>query len=174
MMQHMQTLCGLEDVVVVGEDGSPTGRKVSYPSSSVQHVLNTSKEYLVWNPPMLDDQDPKQGRVSTITETSRIFRFLMDRGVRSIVFCKVRKQCEILMKQVRNDLMLEGRSDLAARIMAYRSGYSAADRRKIESEMFSGQLLGVVATTALELGVDIGSLDAVISVGFPYTLPGQS
>ena len=46
------------------------------------------------------------------------------------------------------------------------------DRRKIEQELFSGQLLGVIATTALELGVDIGSLDAVITVGFPYTLPG--
>ena len=85
-------------------------------------------------------------------------------------------QCEILMKQVRADLMLEGRSDMAARVMAYRSGYSAAvglllhlnrceslltrgrdqDRRKIEQEMFSGQLLGVIATTALELGIDIG------------------
>lgn len=61
---------------------------------------------------------------------------------------------------------------MASRVMSYRSGYSAADRRKIEQEMFSGQLLGVIATTALELGVDIGSLDAVITVGFPYHLPG--
>ncbi|KAK4700620.1 DEAD/DEAH box helicase domain-containing protein, partial [Phenoliferia sp. Uapishka_3] len=85
---------------------------------------------------------------------------------------RVRMQCEILMKQVRSDLMLDGRSDMASRVMAYRSGYSAEDRRKIEQEMFSGQLLGVIATTALELGIDIGSLDAVITVGFPYTLPG--
>lgn len=87
---------------------------------------------------------------------------------------------------------MDGRSDMAARVMSYRSGYSpqvrlsscllltfslifvfnSQDRRRIEQEMFSGQLLGVIATTALELGIDIGSLDAVVTVGFPYTLPG--
>ncbi|KDE02116.1 hypothetical protein MVLG_07309, partial [Microbotryum lychnidis-dioicae p1A1 Lamole] len=131
-----------------------------------------AQEYLIWNPPFIDDQDPKQGRLNNMYEASRIFRFLMDRGIRAIVFCKVRAQCELLMRQVRTDLMVEGRSDMASRVMSYRSGYSAADRRRIEQEMFSGQLLGVIATTALELGVDIGSLDAVITVGFPYTLPG--
>jgi len=68
--------------------------------------------------------------------------------------------------------MLEGRSDMASRVMSYRSGYSPEDRRRIEQEMFTGHLLGIIATTALELGIDIGSLDAVITVGFPYTLPG--
>ncbi|KAM0747754.1 P-loop containing nucleoside triphosphate hydrolase protein [Meredithblackwellia eburnea MCA 4105] len=155
-IEHMETIFGIKNVELVDVDGSPTGRK----------------EYVIWNPSFIDDHDVKQGRVSTITEASRIFRFLMDRGVRAIVFCKVRMQCEILMKQVRTDLMMEGRSDMASRVMSYRSGYSAEDRRKIEQEMFSGQLLGVIATTALELGIDIGSLDAVITVGFPYTLPG--
>ncbi|GAA6007572.1 hypothetical protein JCM11491_004211 [Sporobolomyces phaffii] len=154
--QHMQTIFGVEDVVLIDEDGSPTGQK----------------EYLVWNPPYIDENDLKQGRISTIQETSRIFRFLMQRGIRVIVFCRVRAQCEIMIRQVKQDLMLEGRSDMASRVMSYRSGYSAQDRRKIEQEMFSGQLLGVIATTALELGIDIGSLDAVLSVGFPYTLPG--
>lgn len=80
--------------------------------------------------------------------------------------------CEILMKQVRADLLAEGRNDMASRVMSYRSGYSAEDRRRIEQQMFSGQLLGIVATTALELGIDLGSLDCVLTVGFPYTLPG--
>ncbi|TNY24113.1 hypothetical protein DMC30DRAFT_346352 [Rhodotorula diobovata] len=155
-VEHMRTIFGVDDIVLVDEDGSPCGQK----------------EYLVWNPPYVDDLDPKQGRISTIFETSRVFRFLMEKGIRVIVFCRVRMQCEILMRQVRQDLMLDGRSDMAARVMSYRSGYSAQDRRRIEQEMFSGQLLGVVATTALELGIDIGSLDAVITVGFPYTLPG--
>ncbi|BGP03230.1 ATP-dependent 3'-5' DNA helicase [Rhodotorula toruloides] len=155
-VEHMRTIFGVDDIVLVDDDGSPSGRK----------------EHLVWNPPYIDDLDPKQGRVSTIAETSRVFRFLMERGIRVIVFCRVRMQCEILMRQVRQDLMLDGRSDMASRVMSYRSGYSAQDRRKIEQEMFSGQLLGVIATTALELGIDIGSLDAVITVGFPYTLPG--
>lgn len=53
-----------------------------------------------------------------------------------------------------------------------RSGVHSQDRRRIEKQMFNGELLGIVATTALELGIDIGSLDAVITLGFPYTLPG--
>lgn len=76
------------------------------------------------------------------------------------------------MKQVRQDLADEGRSDMVHRVMSYRSGYNADDRRVIERKMFNGELLGIVATTALELGIDIGSLDAVITVGFPYTLSG--
>lgn len=75
------------------------------------------------------------------------------------------------MKQVRTDLLLEGRTDMAEKVMSYRSGYTPLERRKIEQEMFSGRLLGVIATTALELGIDLGTLDAVISVGF-YTLAG--
>ena len=63
-----------------------------------------------------------------------------------------------------------GRSECSARVMAYRGGYTAQDRRKIESDMFEGKLLGVVATTALELGVDIGTLDCVLTWGFPYTI----
>lgn len=55
--------------------------------------------------------------------------------------------CEIMMKQVRTDLLLEGQDDMAQRIMSYRSGYSAVQRREIEQEMFSGRLLGVIATT---------------------------
>lgn len=57
--------------------------------------------------------------------------------------------CELLMKVVRTDLASEGRSDLIARIMSYRSGYSAADRRSIEQKMFSGELVGIISTTAL-------------------------
>lgn len=61
---------------------------------------------------------------------------------------------------------------MSRRVTAYRAGYTPQDRRLIEKEMFSGRLLGIIATNALELGIDIGSLDAVISLGFPYTLAG--
>jgi len=76
----------------------------------------------------------------------------------------------VLITAVRNEAGNLERPDLAARIMGYRGGYAPQDRRKIEREMFDGKLLGIVATNALELGVDIGSLDAVITVGFPYTI----
>lgn len=153
-IEHMQTLFGIEDVEVITEDGSPTGRK----------------EWLVWNPPLIDDNDPKQGRVSAYAEVSKIFRHLVERGVRTIVFTKVRRTCEIVMNQIRNDLLVDSCQDIVGRVMSYRSGYSPEDRRKIEQDMFKGALLGIVATSALELGIDIGTLDAVIMLGFPYTI----
>lgn len=152
--EHMQTLFGIQDVEVIREDGSPCGRK----------------EWLIWNPPMIDEKDPKQGRVSAYAEVSKIFRHLVERGVRTIVFCKVRRTCEIVISQIRNDLLLEHRHDVVEKVMSYRSGYSPEDRRKIEQDMWSGRLLGIVATSALELGIDIGSLDAVIMLGFPYSI----
>ncbi|SNX85525.1 related to HRQ1 - putative RecQ helicase [Melanopsichium pennsylvanicum] len=152
--EHMQTLFGVQDVHVVTEDGSPAGRK----------------EWLIWNPPYIDESDPAQGRVSSYAEVSKVFRHLIQRGVRTIIFTKVRRTCEIVMRQVRNDLLLEDRPDVANKVMSYRSGYSPQDRRKIEQDMFKGALLGIVATSALELGIDIGSLDAVIMLGFPYSI----
>ncbi|OJT01605.1 ATP-dependent helicase HRQ1 [Trametes pubescens] len=71
------------------------------------------------------------------------------------------------MKTLRQELTADGRLDILERVMSYRGGYSQEDRRRIEREAFSGNLLGIVATNALELGVDIGVLDAVIMLGFP-------
>ena len=87
-----------------------------------------------------------------------------------IVFCRVRKQCEELVTQARYELESLGRPECMGRVMGYRGGYTARDRRMIESQMFDGKLLGIVSTTALELGVDIGTLDCVITLGFPYTI----
>lgn len=152
--EHMQTLFGIQDVEVIREDGSPCGKK----------------EWLIWNPPLIDDKDPKQGRVSAYAEVSKIFRHLVERGVRTIIFTKVRRTCEIVISQIRNDLLLEHRHDVVEKVMSYRSGYSPEDRRKIEQDMWKGSLLGIVATSALELGIDIGALDAVIMLGFPYSI----
>jgi DEAD/DEAH box helicase domain-containing protein len=152
--EHMQTLFGVDDIEVITEDGSPAG----------------SKEWLIWNPPLIDIHDPKQGRVSAYAEVSKVFRHLVERGVRTIIFTKVRRTCEIVMNQIRNDLLLDNRQDVVSRVMSYRSGYSPEDRRKIEQDMFKGSLLGIVATSALELGIDIGTLDAVIMLGFPYSI----
>jgi DEAD/DEAH box helicase domain-containing protein len=103
-------------------------------------------------------------------ECSRLFCELILRGVRVIAFCRVREQCEKLVGAVKQELVTLGRSEVVARVMGYRGGYTAQDRRQIESEMFEGKLLGIVATTALELGVDIGTLDCVLTWGFPYTI----
>ncbi|MCJ1307871.1 hypothetical protein MMC25_001519 [Agyrium rufum] len=152
--QHMRTIFGITDIKLTDYDGSPSGRK----------------EFLCWNTPYKDPADPSSGRGDTMAETARLFCQLILRGVRVIAFCRVRKQCELLITAVRKEAEALERQDLAARVMGYRGGYAAHDRRRIEREMFDGKLLGIIATTALELGVDIGSLDAVITVGFPYTI----
>lgn len=152
--EHMRTIFGVEHVKLTDYDGSPSGRK----------------EFLCWNTPYRDPGDPSSGRGDAMAEAARLFCELILRGVRVIGFCRVRKQCELLITAVRNYAKQIDRIDLGARVMGYRGGYSAPDRRRIEAEMFSGKLMGIVATTALELGVDIGSLDAVITVGFPYTI----
>jgi DEAD/DEAH box helicase domain-containing protein len=152
--EHFKTIFGIEDVKLTDFDGSPSGRK----------------EFLCWNTPFKDPADPSSGRGDTMVEAARLFCQLTLRGVRVIAFCRVRKKCEALIGAVKQELQDLGRGDCMARVMGYRGGYTAQDRRRIESEMFEGKLMGIVATTALELGVDIGSLDAVITVGFPYSI----
>lgn len=152
--EHFKAIFGIDNVKLIDFDGSPSGRK----------------EFLCWNTPYKDPSDPTSGRSSGRFEASRLFCELMLRGVRIIAFCKVRAQCEVLVSAIRQELENRGRSDCIGLVMGYRGGYTAQDRRKIEAEMFTGRLLGIVSTTALELGIDIGSLDCVLTWGFPYTI----
>jgi DEAD/DEAH box helicase domain-containing protein len=152
--QHFKTIFGIDDVHLIDFDGSPSGRK----------------EFLCWNTPYKDPGDPSSGRGDALAECARLFCQLILRGVRVIAFCRVRKQCEELVTAAKSELESLGRPECVPRVMGYRGGYTAQDRRRIESEMFEGKLLGIIATTALELGVDIGTLDCVITLGFPYTI----
>ncbi|KAI0486294.1 hypothetical protein F4859DRAFT_364055 [Xylaria cf. heliscus] len=152
--EHFKTIFGINDVHLIDFDGSPSGRK----------------EFLCWNTPYKDPGDPSSGRGSALTECARLFCQLILRGVRVIAFCRIRKQCEELVTATRSELESLGRPECMARVMGYRGGYTPQDRRRIESEMFEGKLMGIIATTALELGVDIGTLDCVITLGFPYTI----
>lgn len=151
---HMKSVFGVQDVKLVDFDGSPSGRK----------------EFVCWNTPFKDPKDPTSGRADTVTETARLFCQLILRGVRVIAFCRIRKLCEILLQSVRAEFDRLERTEIGNLVMGYRGGYSPQDRRQIEKEMFEGKLMGIVATNALELGVDIGSLDAVITMGFPYSI----
>ncbi|KJA27331.1 hypothetical protein HYPSUDRAFT_131100, partial [Hypholoma sublateritium FD-334 SS-4] len=154
--EYMSKMFGLDatEVDVVSNDGAPSG----------------SKEYLIWNPPLVDMMDPSLGRRSSLSEASDLMRSLMKEGVRVILFCKIRKICELALKTIKADLANEGRLDILDKVRAYRGGYTREERRRIEQEAFSGQLLGIIATNALELGIDIGALDAVIMLGFPMTV----
>jgi len=118
----------------------------------------------LWNPELLDAELGL--RASPLGEASRLMAALVSRGLRTICFAKSRKAAELIHK------FTVDRVDTATgkRLAPYRAGYTAAQRRDIERRLVEGELLGVSATDALELGIDIGLLDCAISVGFPGTV----
>jgi DEAD/DEAH box helicase domain-containing protein len=118
----------------------------------------------LWNPELLDAELGL--RASPLGEASRLMAALVSRGLRTICFAKSRKAAELIHK------FTVDRVDTAtgARLAPYRAGYTPAQRRDIERRLVAGELLGVSATDALELGIDIGLLDCAISVGFPGTV----
>ncbi|KAG8891410.1 hypothetical protein FRC00_013714, partial [Tulasnella sp. 408] len=124
---HMKSIFGVEDMEVVTEDGSPSGRK----------------DFLVWSPPLVDQLKANGQRASSLIEACTLFKFLIAKGVKTILFCKASEF----------ELTVEG-----------------TPNREIEKQAFSGKLLGIVATNALELGINIGSLDAVVMLGFPFSV----
>lgn len=142
-------LSGL-DVEVIDEDGAPRG----------------PRKFVFWNPPVISADGRRR---SAHTEATEIFTSLVEQGIRNITFTKARKSAEIILRTARERLW-SGDEALADRIMSYRAGYRAEDRRRIEQDMFNGRLLGVVSTNALELGVDVGGLDASVLTGYPGTI----
>lgn len=147
---HAERLLGRE-VLVVDRDGSPRGMK---------HIV-------FWNPPPVGPG--RLLRRSSNVEAQELFRKLVENHVQTIAFTKARVVAELLYRYVVEALKTVN-PKLAKRIKPYRGGYLPEERRAIERELFSGRLLGVTSTNALELGIDIGSLDACIIVGFPGTI----
>jgi DEAD/DEAH box helicase domain-containing protein len=135
----------------VDEDGSPRGPRL----------------FVLWNPPRLGD-DHLARRSSAMEATDLLCR-LVERGVQTIVFTKARVVAELVYRYARERLEKTKRS-LADKVRAYRGGYLPEERRAIEQALFSGQLLGIASTNALELGIDVGTLDAAILLGFPGTI----
>jgi DEAD/DEAH box helicase domain-containing protein len=145
--EHAEKLVGLPFEVVT-EDGSPHG----------------GKAFVFWNPPIIDVA--KTSRRSSNSEATFVFAELVRKNIRSLVFTRTRRLTELIYVYCRDQLGYP----LADRIKPYRAGYLPEDRRQIERELFGGELLGVVATTALELGIDIGDLDATVLVGYPGSI----
>jgi DEAD/DEAH box helicase domain-containing protein len=135
---------------LIDEDGSPRGRKY----------------FVLWNPPMLEGENVS--RRSGNVEAVDLLTHLVRTRAQTIVFGKARVVVELIYRYAREQLA--GESDLAERIRPYRGGYLPNERRQIEKELFSGRLLAVTATNALELGIDVGHLDAALIVGFPGTI----
>jgi DEAD/DEAH box helicase domain-containing protein len=118
----------------------------------------------LWNPELLDAELGL--RASPLGEASRLMAELVTRGLRTICFAKSRKAAELIHKFTVDRVDKE----TGKRLAPYRAGYTPAQRRDIERRLVEGELLGVSATDALELGIDIGLLDCAISVGFPGTV----
>ncbi len=135
---------------VIDEDGAPRGPRT----------------FVLWNPPVIDRA--KMTRRSPYIEASWLLAALVRRDVRTIAFTKARKITELVHRYTVN--ALDDRPEVAARISPYRAGYLPEERRQIERRLFSGALSGVVSTSALELGIDVGGLDAAILVGYPGTM----
>ncbi len=145
--EQAAALLGL-DVTVVDEDASPSAERT----------------IAFWNPPLLDEE--LGVRASALGEAARILATLASNGLRTICFAKSRRAAELVHRFAVDRVD----SETAKRLSPYRAGYTPAQRREIEGRLMAGELLGVTATDALELGIDVGALDAAISVGFPGTV----
>ncbi len=169
--EHLQALVG-DPVTLIDEDGAPQG----------------AREFVLWNPPLVDERrktkdEGRNGshssfvarpssegrRRSTNIETANLLATLVRANVKTLAFTRTRRGAELVLRYTREALENSG-SLLAGRVAAYRAGYTPEERRRLEQDFMNGELLGLVSTNALELGVDIGGVDAVLIAGFPGTV----
>ena len=142
--EHVSNLAGIPCQRLISNDGSPCGEKI----------------LTVWNSKAGDG-------IGDLVKV--LCKFTMN-GVRFICFCKNRFATERILAAIRSKLAKTNTAALSDRVVSYRAGYNMDERRKLEQGIFSGAVLGVIATSALELGMDIGSLDVAVSFGFPGSI----
>ncbi|MCI0651551.1 MAG: DEAD/DEAH box helicase [Planctomycetes bacterium] len=148
---HAERLLGVPVEVVTG-DGAPRGEKT----------------YFLWNPPLVEGRDGELHRKGAPSVAVRLLPELVRSGAKAICFGRTRNTVELILRYVRERARERpGMDDVGARLEAYRGGYLPNERREIERKLFGGELGGVVATNALELGIDIGALDSCIIAGWP-------
>ena len=126
---------------------------------------------VLWEPPEavgIGDKGAQAPRRSTVAETADLLADLVCSGVRTLAFVRSRRGAETVAMLARDDVS-EVDDELAARVAAYRGGYLAEERRALESDLRDGRLIGLATTNALELGIDISGLDAVLVCGWPGT-----
>ena len=157
---HAECICGVP-VELVENDGSPRG----------------PKRFVLWNPPPLSGASSGQtgdwrvggDRRGSLRESVSLMNHLLQEGIQTIAFVRTRLAAELILKDLREALRPISRK-LAASVQAYRGGYLPEERREIERKLATKEILGVASTNALELGIDIGSLEACILVGYPGTV----
>jgi DEAD/DEAH box helicase domain-containing protein len=149
-LQLAKRLLEEENIELVERNGAPRGER----------------RLVFYNPPLLNRE---MGiRRSSMLEARRIAAPWIRSGVQTIVFCRSRLQVEVMLSYLRQDLA--PRLDASQRVRGYRAGYLPLHRREIEAGLRSGEITSVVSTNALELGIDIGSLQTAILVGYPGTI----
>uniref|UniRef100_A0A7N0TFF9 Uncharacterized protein n=1 Tax=Kalanchoe fedtschenkoi TaxID=63787 RepID=A0A7N0TFF9_KALFE len=166
---HAMELVNLESLQVIQNDGSPSGEKSFVlwdPGQRLEFEHKGTGECT--SASRLMDQN-EETRPSSILEVSRLLAEMVQHGLRSIAFCKSRKLCELVMYYTR-EILKEISTEFPDSICSYRGGYTAEDRRRIESDFFGGKLRGIVATNALELGIDVGHIDVTLHLGFPGSI----
>lgn len=155
--RHAARLTGREFLPVT-EDGAPTG----------------ARTVALWVPGFMEGIEGQNGapvRRAATTEAAWMMAALVAQGARTLTFVRSRRAAETTALRAAEELSGRlGRPDFARRIAAYRAGYLAEDRRALEQALDDGSLLGVATTSALELGIDVGGLDAVVTAGFPGTV----
>jgi DEAD/DEAH box helicase domain-containing protein len=139
-----------DDITLVDRSGAPRGER----------------RLIFYNPPLLNRD--LGVRRSSMLEARRIAAPWIRSGTQTIVFCRSRLQVEVMLSYLRQDL--DPRLDSSRRVRGYRAGYLPLHRREIEAGLRSGEITGVVSTNALELGIDIGSLQCAVLVGYPGTI----
>ncbi|MEY7973839.1 DEAD/DEAH box helicase [Saccharomonospora xinjiangensis] len=145
-----------DDCVAVTGDGSPHG----------------ARTVALWEPPLLDEltgENDAPVRRSAGAEAARILAELVIEGARTLAFVRSRRGAELTALAAKR-ILAEVAPELADKVAAYRAGYLPEERREVEAALLGGELLGVATTNALELGVDISGLDAVVLAGYPGTL----
>jgi DEAD/DEAH box helicase domain-containing protein len=147
-LELAERLTGLEGIGLIDEDGSPTPQR----------------RIAMWNPPVTDAV--LGARRSALGEAAEVLARLVRGGARAICFMKSRKGVELLSRLVREAL----EESLADLVVPYRAGYTPQQRRELEGRLVRGELRAVITTDALELGIDIGELDAAVVVTFPGTV----
>ncbi|TXG51653.1 hypothetical protein EZV62_024177 [Acer yangbiense] len=194
-MDHCMELANLSTLDLIKNDGSPSSQKLFVlwnPISSLRTVWNKSQ-----SDDMDDTSNAAAKNSSSISEISYLFAEMVQHGLRCITFCRSRKLCELVLSYTalfailsyllseyssagskmmfwddydRREILEETAPHLANSICAYRAGYVAEDRRRIESDFFGGKLCGIAATNALELGIDVGHIDVTLHLGFPGSI----
>ena len=149
--QHASRMLGRK-VMLVGRSGAPKG----------------PRRVMVYNPPVVNAE--LGIRASYLKTAVRLTSDLIAAGVSTLVFGQSRNNVEIMLKYLREHMQRDKRDPRS--VQAYRGGYLPQERRDIEQALRAGEIRCVVATNALELGIDIGSLDAVVCAGYPGTMAG--